>query len=286
MFKDNVKYVEFPEKDVNPSFGIFSGEELLCTEDLYIPTLRDFHVIFWLKKGTLEFSVDFQKHTFNENSIFLLSKNQVHFFEKFDKENVDLRSIAFTPEFIYRNDSDLHHLCSFDLFSHLNGFDAINLNDEDSIYLDFIYKKMEELNGQYNSSLRYEAFYHYLSLFLLHIQSKLSVDKFEISESIKNIQKFNSLLEEYFRTEYKVDFYSDAMKMNPKTLSRLVKQHFNLPPKTIIDERRVLEIKRRLKGSTDSVKTISYDMGFDEVTNMVKYFKKKTGFTPQSFREN
>jgi transcriptional regulator GlxA family with amidase domain len=43
-------------------------------------------------------------------------------------------------------------------------------------------------------------------------------------------------------------------------------------------------MKRMLKGTDMPVKEIAYDMGFDEPTNMVKFFKKHTSLTPQGFR--
>ena len=44
-------------------------------------------------------------------------------------------------------------------------------------------------------------------------------------------------------------------------------------------------MKRLLRGTTIPSKNIAYDMGFDEPTNMVKYFKKHVDMTPNAFRE-
>ena len=44
-------------------------------------------------------------------------------------------------------------------------------------------------------------------------------------------------------------------------------------------------MKRELRGTTKSIKEIAYDLGFDEPTNMVKYFKKHVNFTPTAFRD-
>lgn len=75
------------------------------------------------------------------------------------------------------------------------------------------------------------------------------------------------------------------MGVSVKALSKLAKERYNLSPKAVIDERRVLEMKRLLKGTTIPSKNIAYDMWFDEPTNMVKYFKKHAGMTPNAFRE-
>jgi len=287
MNERKIKYIEFSNQKETPSFGIFDGNELTETPDLYIPTLRDFHVIFWLKKGNVKFFVDFEEYKFREGTVQLLSKNQVHYFEKFNKNEIKLQSIAFTPEFIYRNDSDLHHLFSFNVSSHIDGVKSIELNDKDKTYLEMLSSNMNNVKQYGNPSIRFEAFYHHLSLFLLHIQSKDSTnEKIELSDNMKLIQKFNSLLEEDFRTKFRVDYYAEQLRLPSKRFSRLINKHFNMSPKALIDERRILEIKRRLKATSDPVKHIGYDMGFDEVTNLVKYFKKHVGVTPLFFRES
>ena len=57
-------------------------------------------------------------------------------------------------------------------------------------------------------------------------------------------------------------------------------------PKKIIDDRIMLEAKRLLAHSSESVKEISYSLGFDEPTNFVKYFRKHHLSTPIEFRES
>ena len=42
----------------------------------------------------------------------------------------------------------------------------------------------------------------------------------------------------------------------------------------------MLEAKRILAHTTESVKEIGYNLGFEEPTNFIKYFKKHSKFTP------
>ena len=53
--------------------------------------------------------------------------------------------------------------------------------------------------------------------------------------------------------------------------------------KHFIDERVILEIKRLLAQGRLSVKEIAYAAGFDEPTNMAKFFRKYTGRSPGAF---
>ncbi len=75
------------------------------------------------------------------------------------------------------------------------------------------------------------------------------------------------------------------MNVIAKKLNRITQSIINKTSKEFIDDRVVLEIKRLLLHSHESVKEISYQLNFDEPTNLVKYFKKHTGISPAGFKE-
>jgi AraC-like DNA-binding protein len=54
--------------------------------------------------------------------------------------------------------------------------------------------------------------------------------------------------------------------------------------KAFLTQRIVLEARRLLVHSTAAVGTISDELGFDEPTNFVKFFRRETGVTPGVFR--
>jgi len=56
-------------------------------------------------------------------------------------------------------------------------------------------------------------------------------------------------------------------------------------PKQIIDERVVLEAKRLLVYSQQAIKEIAYELGYNEPTNFIKYFRKHAKCTPLEFRD-
>ena len=56
-------------------------------------------------------------------------------------------------------------------------------------------------------------------------------------------------------------------------------------PKELIDDRILLEAKRLLVHGNKSIKEIGFELGFEEPTNFIKYFRKHIGKTPMEFRE-
>jgi AraC family transcriptional regulator, transcriptional activator of pobA len=92
-------------------------------------------------------------------------------------------------------------------------------------------------------------------------------------------------LEDNFRSTQKVNFYTDSLNLTYNSLARYTSNYCKKTPKEIISERLVLEIKRLLSSTSKPIKEIAYQLGFDEPTNLVKYFKKYTGVTPSEFRK-
>jgi len=56
--------------------------------------------------------------------------------------------------------------------------------------------------------------------------------------------------------------------------------------KQLIDAYVILEAKRKLSIENIRVQQLADELGFDEVTNFVKYFKKNTLLTPSQFKKS
>ncbi len=284
---DDITFYEAKNTGRGLPFAIVNHSELVSSNDLFTPSLRDFHVIFWFKKGTGKYYIDFKEYTFEPNTVILLSKDHLQYFEPFEAD-CELQSVVFSPTFIYRNDTDLKHLFNFNAGCYYDGVQVIKLKESDTLFLEGISEKLNKVYYNWDGKEQSEAFYHLLCLFLIKcegLQQDDHVSNIPLDENSKTLMDFNQLLEENFKTESKVEFYVDALSTSVKTLSRIIKDQYKISTKAVIDERRTLEMKRELRGTTKSIKEIAYDLGFDEPTNMVKYFKKHTGSTPTAFRD-
>ncbi|MFC1653158.1 helix-turn-helix domain-containing protein [Planctomycetota bacterium] len=69
-----------------------------------------------------------------------------------------------------------------------------------------------------------------------------------------------------------------------KHLNEICKRITGRTVKKCIDNHVILEMKRRLASSDISIKELAYITGFDEPTNLVKYFKKYTNQSPSQFK--
>ncbi len=107
---------------------------------------------------------------------------------------------------------------------------------------------------------------------------KLPDEKFHI------IRKFNLLVETNYRTEHSVSYYAQQLNKSPKTLSNFFAIYNDKTPLQIIQERIVMEAKRLLFYTNQSVKQITYELGFEDAAYFSNFFKRHTSLSPLEFR--
>jgi AraC family transcriptional activator of pobA len=95
---------------------------------------------------------------------------------------------------------------------------------------------------------------------------------------------FNQLLRQHFTTWKQPAQYAEALAVTPSHLNDTVKARSGASVSTHLQTRTILEAKRLLYHSDQSVKQIGYALGYDEPVYFGKLFKKVTGLTPQQFR--
>jgi len=95
---------------------------------------------------------------------------------------------------------------------------------------------------------------------------------------------FRDHIEKHYDTWHHVAQYADRLGYSTRTLNRLARQNTGLSAKQLIDERVVLEAKRRLSHADSSVAEIADQLGFDDPSNFSSWFRRHTGTTPAAFR--
>lgn len=111
----------------------------------------------------------------------------------------------------------------------------------------------------------------------------------EINPEFRNVdldlvRQFNVLVELHFRQLHKVQDYANLLNKSPKTLTNLFLLYNNKSALEVIHERLVLEAKRLLLYTAQSVKEIAFDLGFDEPTHFSRLFKNVVGLSPAEFK--
>ncbi|MCD9623964.1 AraC family transcriptional regulator [Rhabdothermincola salaria] len=95
---------------------------------------------------------------------------------------------------------------------------------------------------------------------------------------------YRAAVEEGFRRCHLVAPYARDLGCSTRSLNRACQAVAGVSAKQVVVARLVLEAKRVLAHTDDTVSTISRSLGFDEPTNFVKFFRRETATTPTAFR--
>ena len=82
-----------------------------------------------------------------------------------------------------------------------------------------------------------------------------------------------------------VNDYAKELEISSKTLTNMSNKYLGKPAKKYLDELLILQIKRLLLNENLNIEKISDELQFDEVTNMIKFFKRLENITPTEFKK-
>ncbi len=256
------------------------------TEMMVVPHRAQFYHLLWLEKANGTHYLDFNPIDLHDNMLIVIPQNAVNQFDK--NGHYEGKAILFTKSFFAKSEQDVDFLNKSMLFSDLYPtpkFDIEPLNTELRTYFNILEK--EYLHSTDN--VKYLILHNILNAFLLQSEREMHKQGFQELKSSANLDYlilFKEKLEKTFRKERSVKNYASALNISEKRLHKATSSLLDKTPKTIIDERVILEAKRLLSHGYQSIKEISYELGYDEPTNFIKYFRRYTNMTPSEFREN
>lgn len=98
-------------------------------------------------------------------------------------------------------------------------------------------------------------------------------------------QRFIGLVNEYCKTERRVDYYANKLCLTPRYLNTVIRQISGQTVMDWIDQAIVLEAKVMLKHSNALIFEISDKLNFPNPSFFCKFFKKKVGMTPKTYQK-
>jgi len=98
------------------------------------------------------------------------------------------------------------------------------------------------------------------------------------------LNEFFTMIIDQFNHRLQVQEYVHDLSISHQYLDKLCKYQVGSTLHNLVTRRNLLDIKIQLIKSDDSIKDICSNLGYTEVTNFSKFFKKYTGVTPCSYR--
>lgn len=252
------------------------------------PHVHEFYQILWFRRGNGVHHGDFVDHPIRDNTIFFIAPGQIHSFDsKTDYEGV---VIHFNASFMADEETSESVFLKYNVFNAYDSLPYYRISHEEESYLMTL---VDEMNREYalTRAFAHKSYMRYLvRLFLIRVQR--SSERKEMPQlyvsCIANhtFIRFRQLLEQNFRQVHTVHEYAEKLNISTRTLTKYVNQSSHRTPLQIINDRILLEAKRQMCHSSLSIKEIGYQLGFDDPSYFVKFFKRLTGKMPSEFRKH
>ena len=268
-----------------------NGELLLFKEEAgfdRLPFTKDrfdkYFTIAWNPSESQDITIDGVAHHFPANSLVTLLFNQSFSFEN----AANIVAWQFNREFYCIIDHDSEVSCVGFLFSSIDHM-FIELNEQARQKLQLLLDVfIEEFNTSDN--IQNEMLLVLLKRLIIYVTRLARTGYAPVKklpdERFHTIRKFNLLVEGNFRAEHSVSFYAEQLYKSPKTLSNLFAIFNQKTPSQLIQERIIVEAKRLLYYTDKSVKHITFELGFEDVSYFSNFFKKNAGVSPSDFRNS
>lgn len=218
--------------------------------------------------------------------MLFLNKDIVHRFDP--NGNFDGKAILFTDSFFCKTQADTKFLRSNILFNDLFSVSQLQTQKTSTLFTD-LFQQMETELAYHKDTYQSDILQNHLHNLLLHSERERRKQNFTEAKKGADLDYlilFKDLLDNQYHKQKLVSHYAEQIRVTEKRLNQATSKILDKSPKQMIDERIMLEAKRLLVHTNESVKEIGFELGFDEPTNFIKYFRKHHHSTPVEFRES
>ncbi|MCT4587601.1 MAG: AraC family transcriptional regulator [Carboxylicivirga sp.] len=244
---------------------------------------HDFYHILYVKNGRGVHSIDFKTYEVKPESIFFTSPGQVHSLE-LDKD-VDGYVISFDSGFFMLNNS-VQNLVDYPFFHSINNDPVLYLSESNAPLqdvLDELYKEYQTDEKGRENILR--ALMEILLIRSSRMYTQPGIDDTPMHMSVQ-LRKLEALIDQHFKKYKLLNDYADMMYVSPKHLNSISKKGLNKTVTNLIHERTLIEAKRLLLFTDNTISEIAYELGFADKSYFMRFFKRNTEMTADAYRNS
>lgn len=243
------------------------------------PHRHDHFTIMLVKNAEGSHQVDFQQYDFAPNMVFFISPEQIHHVH-IEQGIPDGQVLMFTPDFLLQYSILPERLSDLDLFFNCDEAKPLHLSAEQMKALQLFLSKIAAENATENV-YRWEAVGAWLKLLLLELRRMKSTLQQENIRWDKRkaeiVRQFKHDVEAHFREWHQVQQFAEAQNLSSNYLNEVIKAETGTSAKDFIQNRLLLEAKRLAQYSDLSAKQIAFALGYEDVAQFSKFFKKGEG---------
>jgi AraC-like DNA-binding protein len=266
------------------TLNTFEIHPLKKEEEDHRPVIKECFNIIWIREGAGALNVDLHAHAFAGDTVFCIKPGQVVDLEPHDE--VDGYTISFSSDFLAITCDDREPSYYSALFHPLSPFSIVKV---DAGLKAEMLTAVERMTGEFSNNYpgKEEILRGLLKIFLIYLNRHQAVQRQQLFYLNPSglASRFFSLLEKNFVNRKLVSDYAHDLSVTPNYLNETVKKASGFSASYHIQQRIILEAKRKAAHVSKSMKEIAYDLGFDDISHFSKYFKKASGISFSTFKK-
>jgi AraC-like DNA-binding protein len=251
--------------------------------NIVFPHKHDFYQLLYITEGNGTHVIDFQHYPVNAGNFYFLSPGMMHTWQF--NSGIEGILINFQASFFQSFLQNPTYLSDFPFFHSLNNPPFLRIPETarmplmeilDIVLHEYDYK---ELGFEYAVRAGMMQLFVFLNR---HYASTLH-DSYSLVTK-NRLRDFEKLLEAHYLTKRLPKEYAQMLNISPNYLTEICTMTVGKSAGLMIRERILLEAKRLLVHSPQTVAEIAYQLNFEDTSYFGRFFKKHTGTTPEQFR--
>ncbi len=247
---------------------------------LYDRSRSEFFEIVWLRDEDALHELHDLRTPVHGDWLYLIPPYRVHQLNKAGKKGV---LISFKREII-EDDIKEFILDVFRIFNIQGEFSCLYVDEAAATDLDRVYQLLvAEYGSDFGEMAMIKAI---LKVFLLKI-IRLKEKVFTIQDfNEKRVYEFLLLLEHHYLQARTAEFYAGELGLSAKRLNQVLKEKLGQTAVQLIHDRIILEAKRQIIHSENTIKEIAFNLGFKDRPYFSRFFKVQSGQSPENFQKS
>ncbi|MCW3170729.1 AraC family transcriptional regulator [Chryseobacterium sp. 09-1422] len=262
-------------------------DNLDCIELNFPAKINSFSLLL-VTAGNVRLNIDFQQITLQRNDIiFLYPSNIIEFLEV--SSDTCFQNLFLSVEYFTNLNFQMNSQEALDILSN-NFSKVITLCENSALNINHNFDRLSALNNPKNDTLfNREMQKSIVTLVMYELAGYVQKQRNPLVKTFRKEDialKFAHLVGQHYQTRRDVQFYADQIYVTRTHLTRTIKDVYDKNPKQIIEDKIISEAKILLLKSGISINQVMKELRFDDQPTFTKFFKKKTGYSPNVYRRS
>ncbi len=266
--------------------------QLLQLPEQYVGTVHHLstYTVVWVQEGESTCQTDFCSFPYLRQTLHFFAPYQ-HFCFSGSEGDFSGWAFRFSNEFFCLERHRKEVACNGLLFNNPYDAPALTLAEGDVLRFSSLTEQMLSAFSESDDLVKADILVSYLKILLVYAGRIFQHQRLPAPEdagqtgSPYTLLRFRTLVDQYYNQDHAPSSYADRLHISLKALSKLTKKHLHKTPGDVIAEKLIVEAKRQLYLTEQSVKEIAFFLGFKDSYYFSRFFKKWVGIPARVFRQ-